>query len=407
MTMLASGIDSQLQAALITAAATIVAALIPIAVVARKRRQNERGRVFQSEGSPLPLDYAPAHSWESVDYGRFRSWSDGLRPRTLVVFVHGVMSDPERAWRRLPDLLAERVGPRAKFDVLSFGYPAKLLHEGDIERAAKRLISAISETYTCYDDYIFITHSTGGLVVKLAMLEMLERIVKRISGAVGEESRAICIDDSRAFRVRRIVNIAVPHSGATRTLTLLLIFPYQLLWPIIWPLAFTLTALAFVFKWIELPKGYSYGFNKVAWQLRHGNWWLEDMETRFREVLRRCDEHCLPRPVSVDIHGTEDSAIAEADRAADSIRFEGEAPNRQTSHRDGPLVMLGTHPTVKSAQSTSDAIVVFVTKLVTSLDNGIIGAIARATVARSLELDGASRPIGSPVASAYAPEAVP
>jgi len=401
---LALEIDSQLAAALITAVATILAALIPIVVAVRSRRRTKRSRRAAGPDAPRTPTKGPDNPWMSVDYGRLRSWSDGQRPRILIVFVHGVMSDAERAWGRLPELLAERRGDAARFDALSFGYPAKLLHRSDIRRAAERLRHAIVETYSEYDDYIFVTHSTGGLVVKLAMLELLEPIVEQLSDSRGEESRTMSVDSSRAFRVRRIVNIAVPHSGGTKALTLLLILPYTLLSPLVWLVAWVLTCVAFVFKGLQPPRGYSYGFNTIAWQLRYENRWLRSMEERFRAVLLCCDDHCLPRPLSVDIHGTDDSAIAEADREADVIRFVGEALSRHTSRLDGPLVMLGAHPTVKNAQSTSDAIVVFLSEIVESLDTGTVGSIARATVVRSLELDGASRPIGSLVEAAASPE---
>ena len=92
-------------------------------------------------------------------------------------------------------------------DVASFSYPSRLWERTAITPAADDLKTWLETELKGYRHLLFVTHSTGGLVVK----EMLRRAYRDGRG-LSPDSDPDALP-SLWLRTRRIINIAVPHRG--------------------------------------------------------------------------------------------------------------------------------------------------------------------------------------------------
>jgi len=123
----------------------------------------------------------------------------------LVVFVHGVLSDSDVAWRNTvtgaywPDLIA-RDDHFKDFDVYAVSYESPAIaRTSTIEEIAQRVLQQLRDQviFTRYKQIHFITHSMGGLVVKRMLVDL---------------NRPTEVDNLR--RVRAVLYISTPAQGA-------------------------------------------------------------------------------------------------------------------------------------------------------------------------------------------------
>ncbi len=120
--------------------------------------------------------------WNQITrYGLFhQAGKEAKRYRgdVLVVFVHGIFGNPEDTWSETPQWLSERLG--SNVNILSFSYAAGLWQKASIPQASSDLKTCLDTAYSNYNFVIFITHSTGGLVVKHLLNESYREIQQQI-----------------------------------------------------------------------------------------------------------------------------------------------------------------------------------------------------------------------------------
>jgi hypothetical protein len=258
----------------------------------------------------------------------FGKFHDGVRedprflPDTLLVFVHGICGDLFESWDALPVRLLRHAGIDA--DVLTFRYPAHLWQEASLVDAAEDLHTTLTQRCRGYTHLFFVVHSSGGLVVKRALL-------------LGDASAR---PDSPICRTRRIFNITVPHCGGRRAL----FTAAGIVYPLVYPFLNTLARLR---SW-EPP----IGFNRIVGELRWRHPQLIQMENDYVTRIRTLDATARPRPISVELLARSDAEIAE---------FEVEGPDGKTIHvrTDATQIVLrGAHGDIKIPTATTGGLIV-------------------------------------------------
>lgn len=146
------------------------------------------------------------------------------RTRTLLVFIHGILGNSRTYWGDTPKKILEASGE--ELDAFSYGYNAGFWKEGSAQAAAQGLDMALIRHLKPYHEYVFITHSAGGLVLKTFLRNQTHAQVTKVeSEPAGEKWELRSPPAGREFsyaklplafgRLRAIVFAAVPHFGAT------------------------------------------------------------------------------------------------------------------------------------------------------------------------------------------------
>ncbi len=394
--------DAAVVASLIGAGIALVVGVMQVAAALLGIPEFRRRFLSAAAVEVTPTEAAPqgaAWSVSETDIGQlYKSKAAGDKD-VLLVFVHGILGSADGTWGRLPELLCRRLAPRfPDFDILSFGYPAGLIHSASIEHAAKGLGGAlVNPPYRTYRHLLFVTHSTGGLVVKCVLLADMQESLRRLNEPSLEDVRNV---SSVAFRTRQVINIAVPHTGGSLRASLLLVPLYHLLLPVwlsCWGVLWCTSRLPVIGKWTKPPRGYSYGYNQIVWQLWYRNGRLRRLEERYRAEVLQFDRRRLPRPVSIEINGSHDTTIHQFRQHAtnDITNYSVQQP-RETSQEDtARLVLRGTHPTVKAASSPHDGIVAYIADFLERRRPSAETVLATETLTRSLDLDRGSELVGA------------
>ncbi|MBN9118206.1 MAG: ATP-binding protein [Planctomycetes bacterium] len=234
------------------------------------------------------------------------------RPGILFVFVHGVRAD-RWTWHDLPAALLAKLG--IDVDVLSFEFPAKVRHKASIWTAAADLAKRLSSGENrAYPHLVFVTHSTGGLVVKKMLADDIAATLKELKAGDKDLEQSASI----ALRTRRVVNVAVPHRGGDALKSWLGGQLYtRAVYPGVWCLKQLRTLGGCKPQRGERPLGR----NKIIRQLRYGNPDLLRLEVAYRRAVRNLRAGRLPVPLAVEIIGRDDDILPTApppDERADS-----------------------------------------------------------------------------------------
>jgi pimeloyl-ACP methyl ester carboxylesterase len=289
-------------------------------------------------------------------YGVIHRLTASDAPATLVVFVHGLFGDCRRTWGRMPEWVLQAAD--ADLDVVSFGYPTKLWERSSIPLAVDDLRTWLETEFCDHRHLLFVTHSMGGLVVKQLLRQAYREIEPQIGGASLDFSSS-----SLWLRTRRVINIAVPHSGGSPLITYTSKSAYQLL---LYPLMAPFLALS---RFLTQGRK-DWGRNDVVTALRWRNPWLLDLEKEFVGQLRDSCEQDIPYPGIHDIY-------AKADL---SVPIDAEINQRDIYFR-------GTHKTVKIAGQPGDPVVAIVGRFVASYTDTAALALSDKTLSRIAEVN--------------------
>ena len=111
--------------------------------------------------------------WNSTSkYGlvhRVSGQNPGQGSDVLLVFVHGLFGDSLKTWKQMPEWVLQRSG--IDVNVATFSYPSKLWERTSLSQAADDLRTWMQIEFLDFRHIVFVTHSTGGLIVK----QMLRR----------------------------------------------------------------------------------------------------------------------------------------------------------------------------------------------------------------------------------------
>ena len=247
------------------------------------------------------------------------------RSDVLVVFVHGIFGNPNDTWSDTPQWLAQRVG--SNVDILNFSYPAGLWQKASIPRASSDLKTCLETAYSQYNFLIFIAHSSGGLVLKHMLNNSFDEISTQIdNGTFSFESSA-----ALWLKTRRVVNIAVPHSGGDPSLTNI----GQLAYGYVYLLAKPFLKLVRL-----ITQGASdVGKNEIINTLRHNNPWLIKLHEQNQRALTLSKQQQLPYPASFDLLASADIAVPPSSTAGTQLTFRGNHDSvKIPDHKNGPIM---------------------------------------------------------------------
>jgi len=239
--------------------------------------------------------------------------------------VHGIFGDPIKSWGYLPQRLLENAELDA--DVLSFGYPTKIWNATSIGAAATELLEYLKSELPETKHFLLFGHSTGGLIIK----EMVRKDAARnLYGAdvEGDFNRSVTL------RMRRIVNIAVPHMGGNRFLTFVSHWVYN-----------SLYAASCLWVMEKLFSGRHYlGRNQIISELRWHNPYLFELENDYNAIVTKLRKDHIPCPVSDEILGSTDSTIYDF---YEGLEKEDKKSGIVVRSDMNKTVVRGTHKTVK------------------------------------------------------------
>jgi hypothetical protein len=341
----------------------LIASVVTLLDFALRRRRQGLIPASTLLAEPSPSAHAQAPStdfWtESVPgYGKIH-WADnakpGYRAEFAVVFIHGYWSNCEGAWGKLPQWILDRAG--LDVDVVTYQYPSAPWQRADVREAARGLFTLLTQRFAEHRHLVFVTHSTGGLVVKQLLVMESSRVLERAN------TRDVSYQglNSLAARVLRVYNIAVPHDGGRLAITAPGVLLSALLAPI-------LAATSLV------TQGRSgMGNNLITWQLLWRNPWIRRLERRYIDYLRSLEALHVPRPVAVEINAENDETISRVDMNA----------RTDAEH----MAVRGSHTAAKLPTQPNDIIVHMLASRLAKLLDPLPIRLASHTVSRVYNLE--------------------
>lgn len=277
-------------------------------------------------------------------------------PGCLIVFVHGIFGDCRETWGDMPRWILENCPEES--DIASFSYPAQVWQRTGVSQAAQDLRTWLETELGGYRHLIFITHSSGGLVVKHLLTEAFDEI----KAGLADRSFDFTASNSVWLRTRRVINIAVPHKGGAPIPSIGGLIAYGIVYPLIFP-------------WLKMVRFITQGSKDWGWNafiptLTWRNPWLLRLDRRFEAQLSLSEQWDLPFPVVSDLYAKSDLSVP---IAADS------------GHRN--VYFRGTHGSVKIPVHSSDPIIVIVADIVRRYISEVNLSLVDLTLARIAQVN--------------------
>ena len=266
----------------------------------------------------------------------------------LLIFVHGVLGDATSTWGEMPEWVLKNAD--LDMDVISFSYPSQIWHRTSVSQASHDLKTWIETEFSDYEHYIFVTHSTGGLIVK----HLLNQDYKSET------------ESSLWQKTRQIINIAVPHLGGAPFLSNSIFVIYKLIY---------LASGPFLHLSRFASQGKKdWGKNQIIPGLRWKNRELLELDSQFIAYLKKSLDQPIPTPEVVDICAESDQTVGEVEKNQ----------TRQQIH------IRGTHESVKIPRRSTAPIVGIVAKIVSHFPQDISLSVVNRTLLRINEVNHAA-----------------
>jgi len=247
------------------------------------------------------------------------------RPDVLLVFVHGIFGSPEETWTNTPLWLSERLG--SKLNILNFSYPAGLWQKTSISAASNDLKTCLETAFADYNFFIFVTHSSGGLVVK----HMLNKSFHEVKSQIDNSTFSFADSSALWLKTRRIINIAVPHHGGDPALTMLAQSSYKYIYFI---------AKLFLKLLRAITQGAAdVGRNEIIDCLNYNNPYLLALHQENQQALEFSKQNRLLYPSSFDIIASSDTAVSTTKITSEQATLRGNHDSiKIPEHKEDPIM---------------------------------------------------------------------
>ena len=310
--------------------------------------------------------------------------------KILVVWVHGWNSDFRGAWEgTVPLVWRVLQDSDASFDFFAFRYGSLIPHSDSYESAAERLRTYLEQKQRSYSRIGFVCHSTGGMIVKKALMDardprfvekayvVLNLAVAHRGAGIGLRALAWWLVLGFVFAAGIVVTFftnMVPamsswvpsilgggsfdevSSGAAKVA----------LYSVLWTPALLMTSLlilgAILYSYDYLRshlwgkrEALSLGFHRIAWQLTVFRRRLISLSEQYMEWRYRRKHRNEKTPSSFDYLGDQDKAVAQGKNVQKTTSGHYMA---FVSDENTPTISLpGSHTKFKDAKKYDDFIV--------------------------------------------------
>jgi hypothetical protein len=244
-------------------------------------------------------------------------------------------------------------------DIFNFGFASKLLQAASIPRAAQKLGSDIERYFPNKTRIFFVTHSTGGLVVRdflnLDRVQLGDPAADDVYQVV-EKSKDYL--QSRWWKSVSIINFDVPHDGGNAPLTWFAQFAQGL------GVGPATAVLGFPYNLVQgmrKKRFYHLGFNRILLQLHPWSPTLRRIGSQFTAHRDQLIHRRFPVPHSLEVLARQGFVIN--DERRETLTAAGGRVDKPET-RETYVLAEGDHFTVKESQSDGpdDPVVMLITR---------------------------------------------
>lgn len=219
---------------------------------------------------------------------------------TLVVFIHGILSNPGMWEKVVPRLIRTY-----NFHALAFGYPVWPHLAGSNKKAAEKLQTKLIDLKEKLDyrHLVFVSHSNGGLVVREMFRAMFD------DGAIAPWRRLAANQmndyDRLVAAARLVIDVCSPHEGARG--------PWKIAALAVWTMCLMTFGLCNLIRSL-FPGTAKLGANSISWTLSGKDIRLHQNNKLWGKATVQASTNKWPWPARF-AYGTEQDFYAQYKRA--------------------------------------------------------------------------------------------